>query len=492
VRCRLIAACLLGFVSSGAFADPGWFESGDTLLRKDLQVLNDAQVIRLPLNQWPIPRAAVRYAMDNVKEHFALNEAVILALSRVRRRLGQKQDAIEIGISATAGQASLLRDFDSTGREDGELSARAGFESQRLGLSIRATAVTNPNDQQEVRLDGSNATLAIGNWLLSANTLDRFWGPAHESSLILSNNARPIPTLMIERAEARPFETRWLNWLGPWRFSFGVGRMENDRADIDAPLFMAWRVMIMPSNDIELGFSRTAQFCGRQLACTLNTFGNMLAGNDNVGIDATPENEPGNQMAGFDIRWSSPIGSFPYAVYSQMIGEDESSYLPAKYLAQFGLETWKPLRSGALLQFFAEYADSTCSATGEHGPYFNCAYNQGRFNIEGYRHRGRSIGHTTDRDARSYSVGGSMTDTRGGLWSATARAVELNRDGDFDFRNTVSALRANYRALEFGWRGELVNQALSIDVGMESLEPTGMDRDLGAFGFIRWQYDFAP
>ena len=60
---------------------------------------------------------------------------------------------------------------------------------------------------------------------------------------------------------------------------------------------MAWRVVVMPFKEVEIGFSRTAQFCGEQLACDSDVFGNLIVGNDNVGIDATPENEPGNQMA---------------------------------------------------------------------------------------------------------------------------------------------------------------------------------------------------
>jgi hypothetical protein len=36
-------------------------------------------------------------------------------------------------------------------------------------------------------------------------------------------------------------------------------------------------------------------------------------------------------------------------IYGQYIGEDESSYMPAKYLAQIGLEVWKPFADGGLL-----------------------------------------------------------------------------------------------------------------------------------------------
>lgn len=486
---RLVLAASMALAMPVARSAAGWFESGDAQMRLDLQLLNDARVIRYPVSQWPIPRAALDHAVSLAKEHFATNAAVNAALERVRARLDAGAPA---GFSAAVrgGQAGLLRDFDSLSREDGELEGGFDFASGRFSVGVTATVVVDPDDGQEIRVDGSHATVQFGNWLISANTLDRWWGPAHEGSLILSNNARPMPTLMVERAAARPFESRWLNWLGPWRFNFGVSQMENNRADIDSPLFMAWRVAIMPFKDIELGFSRTAQFCGEQLACDLDVFGNMLAGNDNVGIDATPENEPGNQMAGFDIRWSSPIGNFPYAIYSQMIGEDESSYLPVKYLAQFGVEAWKPMAAGALLQGFAEYSDTTCSAN-RNPPRFNCAYNQGLFDVEGYRYRGRVIGHTTDRDAESLAVGATLLTTAGATWSATLRRSDLNRDDRFDPENTVSAGPAEYAALELGWKGRWRGESIAIEVGMESFEPQGQDRDVEPFGFLSWRHEFS-
>jgi hypothetical protein len=411
-------------------ADAGWFESGDLALRNDLLLLNDALVIRLPTSQWPIPRAAVQYAVDNAREHFAGNAAVDAALARVRARLaGDRSARAGLQAHASVAEPSLLRDFGTQAREAGEIGVRAGFRpGDRAEVVVNVTAAADPQDDRSARLDGSHATVRLGNWLLSAQTLDRWWGPGHQGSLILSSNARPMPTVLVERAEARPFETPWLDWLGPWRFSFGISQMESERRDIDAPLFMSWRVEVMPFDSIELGFSRTAQFCGKQLVCDLESFGNMLAGNDNVGIDATPENEPGNQMAGFDIRWRSPLFDWPYAITAQAIGEDESSYMPAKYLVQFGLEVWKTLPDGGYLQGFAEYADTTCSAISSNGPYFNCAYNQGRFDVEGYRYRGRVIGHTTDADSRSGALGVMLTRQNGDLLSVTLRAAELNRD----------------------------------------------------------------
>lgn len=486
-----LALATLLFVTAPVYgADAEWVEAGDVGLRLDLQLLNDAEIIRLPTSHWPMPRASVRYALANAKDHFATNRAVAAALERVRARFGASRGGVSLDAFASVGSAGLWRDFGTPAREDAELGARAGYDGGRFAARVALRGVADPADGQEVRADGSHATVALGNWLVSAQTLERWWGPGHQGSLILSNNARPMPTLLVERAEARSFENGWLSWLGPWRFTFGVGRMEGDRADIDAPLFMSWRVVVMPFRDIELGFSRTAQFCGEQLECNLDTFGNMLAGNDNVGIDATAENEPGNQMAGFDIRWNSPIGNWPYAIYSQMIGEDESSYLPAKYLSQFGVEAWKPLASGAILQGHAEYSTTTCSAHTNRGPYYNCAYNQGRFDVEGYRYRGRVIGYTADRDAENYALGATYTHTDGSLWSAVARRSRFNRDAAGDVNNSVATVPTDYAALGLGWNGKLFGERISLEVGVESTEPEGANRDTQPFGFVTWRHEF--
>jgi hypothetical protein len=497
MRVAMLAALLLAASAQPVAADAGWFEQGDTVLRNDLQLLNDAAVIRLPVSQWPMPRAAVRYAMENSKAHYATNAAVKTALDRVRARLETSAPARVDGVGLeawiSAGKAGLWRDFDTVGREDVELGGRAAYAlGERAEFSLKLAAVADPADGDEFRLDGSHATVQLGNWLLSANTLDRWWGPGHQGSLILSNNARPMPTVMVERASARPFESRWLSWLGPWTMNFGVSRMESEREDIDAPLFMAWRIAVMPFKDVEIGFSRTAQFCGEQLECSLDVFWNMLIGNDNPGFDATPENEPGNQMAGFDLRWNSPIGDWPYAIYSQMIGEDESSYVPAKYIAQYGIETWKPMARGALLQTFIEYSTTTCSASTNRGPYYNCAYNQGRFNAEGYRYKGRVIGYTADRDAENYALGANYTTAGGELWSVTARTSRLNRDDFGDATNTVASVPTSYDALEFGWKGRLLGQRIDVDLGIEAIEPEGAERDVQPYGFIRWTHSFAP
>lgn len=472
-------------------ADTDWCASGDTQLRLDLQLLNDAEIIRLPISYWPLPRAALRYALSNAKERNAINSAVASALQRVQARMDDPTlDGGRFTTGIVAGSPGLWRDFDVLAREDAELSAGFDYANDRYSVDIEATAVAGPDDGERFRLDGSQATVQLGNWLLSAHEMDRWWGPGHEGSLILSNNARPMPTLMVERAEARAFETKWLSWLGQWRLSFGLSQMENNRQDIDKPLFMAWRVVIMPTNKLEIGFSRTAQFCGEELPCSPTSFKNMLIGHDNAGKNVSRQDEPGNQMAGFDLRWNSPLGNLPYAIYGQYIGEDVSSYVPAKFLSQLGMEIWHPSGGGGIVQGFLEWSNTEC--TGKHGTVKACAYNQGKFDVEGYRYLGRTMGYTADRDADNWALGGIISSENGTLWTATARVSKLSKDSKGDTRNPVASEPTDYESVELGWKGWLYGEQISADLGVQAVQAMDAARKNEVYGFIGWRHEFRP
>ena len=79
---------------------------------------------------------------------------------------------------------------------------------------------------QTLRADGSYASARFGNVAVTAGLREQWWGPGWEGSLILGTDARPIPSLTVERVLADPFETPWLRWLGPWRATASVGQGE--------------------------------------------------------------------------------------------------------------------------------------------------------------------------------------------------------------------------------------------------------------------------
>lgn len=491
-------ALVLGICPAGAQAD-AWLQVGDGRLRSDLAWLADAGVIDLPVNAWPVSVPDLARALDGAGTAPSgdgvtlATLATLAALDRVRHAMAAHTAALR-SVRAGGGRPGLLRDFDAQGREEGELGVNLAAGRGRWSAALALTAAASPADHQPLRLDGSHLTGRFGNWLLGAGALDRWWGPGQESSLILSNNARPMPALFFARATSTPFDSAWLRWVGAWRLEGFLARMEGERQDVDRPLFLGLRLSLRPLRGVEIGLSRTAQFCGRGRPCDLTAVRRLLVGDDNAGLDVSVEDEPGNQMAGFDLRLRSPWRAAPFAVYGQAIGEDESSGLPVKLLALFGVETWGALRHGATWRAHLEYSDATCSYNRAQ-PRFGCAYRNGVFFAEGYRYRGRVIGHTTDNDARLWAVGLRRVGVDGSEWRVKARRADLNRDAGMDAYNSVSTVAADYDAVQIGWRGTapeaLLNGEIDAQLGFERIEPRNAGaREQGLFGFIGWRHSF--
>jgi hypothetical protein len=148
--------------------------------------------------------------------------------------------------------------------------------------------------------------MALGNWMLTAGWQDRWWGPSRDGSLLLGTNARPTPGIMLQRIASAPFESRWLSWMGPWTLTTFMSLLDDERVVNDAYLFGVRGSFRPPGTGLEIGISRTAQWCGDDRPCDAETFIDLLLGNDNRGVNVDPEDEPGNQLGGFDVRWALP------------------------------------------------------------------------------------------------------------------------------------------------------------------------------------------
>jgi hypothetical protein len=421
---RHLACAILGFASLVARADP-WLAPGDEGLRSDIELLADAGLLRGPVSTWPISWPDV--ARDALAaDERGLDDATLNALVRVRRlaRMHASPGFSGLGYRVSgAYEPNELRDFADTPREEGELGLRASWLGDRFALNLQGSYVVDPDDGREWRADGSYLGVNFGNFMLSAGFMERWWGPGWDSSLILSTNARPIPSITLERNYTDPFETRWLSWLGPWRASIAMGEAESSGVPVPDVQFFAMRINFKPRPWLEFGLTRTAQWCGGGRSCDWDTFTDMFVGADNQ-EDST--DQPGNQMAGYDLRVRSPWKPLPLVFYTQWIGEDEAGGLPSKFIGQFGLETWGSSAWGGW-RLRAEYADTACNFTRQE-PEYGCAYRNTLY-PQGYAYRGRIIGHSMDNDSRMYALAGILTRPGGDVLSLTLRKAELNRDG---------------------------------------------------------------
>ncbi len=447
-----------------------------------MQLLADAGIIKAPITGWPLSLGGTGIEENEPSEFSAGTSNALRHVFPSRNRNPPRVELAAGGINA----AERLRSFNNVPREDGELSVRLAWEGSRVIADLNATRVRTPVDGQEWRADGTYLGVVLGNWIVAANAADRWWGPGWDGSLILSNNARPIPSISLQRRRASAPNARWLRWIGPWTTQVLFGQLESDR-DLPDTRFFGWRIGFKPLPNLEIGLSRTAQWCGDGRPCDFDTFTKLVIGHDNRGQNVSAEEEPGNQLAGFDLRVAFPNVSQPFAFYTQWIGEDEQNGLPSAHMAQLGLETWGIRPSGGSYRLHMEYSETTCSAITDSDPNYGCAYNHGIY-TDGYRYRGRVIGHSLDTDGAMLSAGALFLTRRGHTWQLLARAAEINRSDNS--RNTLSPKKQEVTTLGISYTHDLSFGYLSIGVEEERSETvtSGFQGDESrAYDRFRWE-----
>jgi Capsule assembly protein Wzi len=518
--CVVLAGLLAGTVAS---AGEPWVAPGNLQVRHDIQLLVDDGVIDIPLSHWPIATADLAQALAAAERKyglaresggaegesgaqagekasekatwgFTLSNAQFAALTRLRV-IAARETTGFFGELSGAARPQVLRTFRNEPRaEYGVTVGYAGISNEHFGGRLELTVVDSPPDGDNFRLDGSYVTGRLGNWLVTLGAQDRWWGSGWQGSLILGNNARPVPAIALDRAESLPFESKWLRWIGPWRLTTFLGYMEGDRDDYDHPLLFGARIAARPLQGLEISFERTAQFCGEGRSCTWSDFWNLWWGNDNAGENVDADDEPGNQLAGWDVRWASPIGNWPYAIYWQHTGEtiDNQLYRPYRSLELGGAEVWGDLDSGGSWRLNFEWADTLCGGTENEKKLWDCAYNSNIFNPDGYRYKGRVMGHSIDGDSVQYGLRYLLLPADEGSWSFMLRYSQLNRDGAFpDPRNSVAPGPENWWSYDVSYRRPVAKGWVEIGVGMDQEDRKWDDETaLLPRGTITWHRGF--
>jgi len=493
MKASLIAVCGGLLLASGAVvAGEPWLPPGDVQVRHDLQLLVDEGVINLPMSQWPIAVSDLAHALEQIREmpspqpspsklgegaHRAgegsssspspasagegggqgsLTPSQSLALSRLRKLASEGHPTLGFEVRA-ALRPTTLRTFADDPREEGELTGyAAGFFGERFGGRLEVTAVADPDDDKTVRLDGSYLAGKFGNWIVTLGAQERWWGSGWEGSLILSNNARPVPAISLDRAISNPFESKWLSWIGPWRFTTFMGYMDNGRQDYDHPLLFGMRVSARPLDGLEISLERTAQWCGEGRSCTWDDFWNLFTGHDNAGENVDPTEEPGNQLASWDIRWASPIGHWNYALYNQHTGETIDNHIPRPYRSfnVIGAETWGASGTdGSSWRAGLEWANSRCGGTYNGEKLWDCAYNNAIFDPDGYRYYGRPLGHAMDGDGQMISARFVRVDASADTLTAIARYTKVNEGGNVpDERHSIAPGPEDWVSIDLMYR----------------------------------------
>jgi hypothetical protein len=245
----------------------------------------------------------------------------------------------------------------------------------------------------ETRFDESYFAYYFNNHVLKIGRTSRWWSPSFETSLIISNSARPSPGISFANYNPKIIQSKFLSFLGEINYEFFINKLEENRHVPNALLF-GNRFSIQPHSRLGISFFRTAQFGGDNRNLNTKIFIDMLIGKDNYdNNDLNKENEPGNQIGGMDFNLLL-LQKKNLSFYGQIAGEDESGYLPSKTFYTLGLGySWDQLETKKINLEFSDTGSRQKNTTYNHSIYQN-----------GYRYYGLPIGSAYDADSKIASI----------------------------------------------------------------------------------------
>lgn len=447
--------CLL--LSTSVYAEP-WVDTSNVYLRADIQLLADQGHINTPTTTYPIMWAEISRSLklaDKSKFNQAAKNAYWHIQQQMKRDLGSRQ-SISLNI---ATDNKRYTSFGDEYRDDNSLAGEFSLMGKYWAAKLNVTTISDAQDGDDVRLDGSYVAAYWGNWVASVGLYDRWLGPGWDTNLVLTNNARPMPGIAVTRKTAEPFVMPFFNTIKiPWSATAFMNQFEDDRAISNALLFGA-RVNFRVTQNLEIGITRLIQWAGEDRPSGLDTFWDAFLGNDlcaqgeigGCSGENRFKNEPGNQQGGYDVRYHLGWLSHPISLYMQMMAEDgnsNASKLFGQKVYSYGIDTRFKLFNKSWLSYL-EYADTYTDCTNPDKPSLgevglgDC-FSEHFIYESGMRYERRMIGHLYENDSKSFVLGFISQMDQLQSWEIKFRYLELNRDNsdkypeDDELGNTLS------------------------------------------------------
>ncbi len=302
-----------------------------------------------------------------------------------------------------------------------------------------------------------------------------------------------MPSVGLRRIEPKAFETKWLNWIGPWQWDMFLAKMEEDREISDA-LIVGMRLSFEPIKNFEVGISRTLQLCGDGRPCNFSSWTRALISIGDLDNPTTDEgrlNEPGNQLANLELSYTLPIGKNTYVkMYADGTTEDLIFLIPYKYTKLLGLSFYGPYgEDGSQWRLTTEYTDTVSTLVWLLGTKeLNLIYEHHIYKT-GYRYKGRSLGNSLDNDSKLLSVVAQFQNSNG--WEYTAKYHRANINIDGSGKNSISVPNKKLNIFEASVQGDMGVGNLKFDLrystdGIPALGNDGSFTSVGVTWNIRY------
>src|SRR5580700_11226697 len=188
---------------------------------------------------------------------------------------------------------------------------------------LPATPVPTTN---QFRLLDTYVSANVANWDLTFGKQSLWWGPGEGGALLFSDNAEPI--YMFRASRVAPFRLPWIfRWLGPMKLDLFYGQLSGNQYP-PRPMIHGEKISFKPTDNLELGFSRTTEFGGVGRALTAGAIINSyFSFSSSVGYN--PSQNPGKRTGGFDFNYKVPYVRKWLMVYAEALSADDPSPLAA-------------------------------------------------------------------------------------------------------------------------------------------------------------------
>lgn len=483
----VLAFSLFIVAHSKAIASP-WIGTVDPQLHQDLVTLTEFRVLNSVVNTYPVPWSGIASQLRDVEQDNLPTHAK-LALQRLRHYLAiqhRQRSATFVELYGASEEARFTA-FNGEQRE----SARASVIQQYQQRHFSAQISLNYETGGDVNFDQSFIAYQLAGWNLSVGALDQWWGPATSTSLILTDNARPVPSVGISRATTAPSESKWLHWIGPWYFTAQLGQMESSRSVPDTRLWRT-RFTFQPIEGLELGAAWTAMWGGEGRPSSFSdfidvlTFQNICANGAST-CDPALNTKQGNHIAGFDLKYNFLIYGTPISLYAQRVGEDSiDTYRVTDNANLFGV-------SAHIFnaRWYFEGSDTNVACGNDGSSVKDCYYESGQY-PDGYRRYDRALGSTFDSDARQFAVGVQFSPSVSSTAQIQLSRLSLNPDGTRpspvlreSAQEKLWYLNGHYQD---SWRDWQVK--VGLNVALREFERDELDDKTDVSGYVHLRYLF--
>jgi len=413
-------------------AEP-WIDTSDIYLKANIQLLADAGFITTPTTTYPLMWHDINRDIKSLHAA-ALTKQQQNAFYYIKHqfKLAKRN---QVRIKGQVGvENTRFTSFGDSFRETNSLQIQTSTMIGNIASNVSFSYYPDAeNKSDKKRWDNSYLAAFLGNWVVSVGKQDRWFGPTWDTSLSLTNNARPITALTLTRKSAEPITVPFTEHQVPWTVTTFMGKMDDTRVVKDT-LLWGFRFNFKPLKNLEFGITRLAQWGGEGRPQDLKTFWNVLIGKDNCGaggLDCSGNNEPGNQQAGWDMRYSFNLFDTQMGLYGQYFAEDGANEgglkMVTKAEVQGGFDMHIDIFSNpstVFLEITDSYGD--CNTGAGIG---NCYYEHHIYKT-GMRFEGRTLGSLYDNDAKSIVLGAiSQLNTNTRL-TTKFRYLDLNYDNN--------------------------------------------------------------